>query len=93
MLPDDSVLSQSFKQTSWDVALSLDTNLNPDFNLQNPFFFAVAVGVLLEGSSTTEFASLRYCNPDQVVAIATASERVLNLDTIAIHRVFCVGSG
>ena len=48
MLPDDSVLSQSFKQAGWDVALSLDTNLNPDFNLQNPFFFAVAVGLLLE---------------------------------------------
>ena len=49
MLPDDSVLSQSFKQAGWDVTLSLDTNLNPDFNLQNPFFFAVAVGLLLEG--------------------------------------------
>ena len=44
MLPDDSVLSQSFKQAGWDVALSLDTN-----HLQNPFFFAVAVGLLLEG--------------------------------------------
>ena len=31
------------------MALSLDTNLNPDFNLHNPFFFAVAVGSLLEG--------------------------------------------
>ena len=49
MLQDNSVLSQSFKQAGWDVALSLDTNLNPDFNLQNPFFFAVAVGLLLEG--------------------------------------------
>ena len=44
-------------------------------------------------SSCTEFASLRYCNPGQVGAIATASERVLDLDTIAIHRIFCVGSG
>ena len=44
MLPNDSVLSQSFKQASWDVVLSLDTNLNPDFNSQNPFFFIVAVG-------------------------------------------------
>ena len=75
MLPDDSVLSQSFKQAGWDVALSLDTNLNPDFNLQNPFFFAVAVGLLL---GTAEFAFLRCCNPDQVGAIATASERVLD---------------
>ena len=49
MLPDDSVLSQSFKQAGWDVTLSLDTNVNPDFNLQNPFFFAVVVGLLLEG--------------------------------------------
>ena len=40
---------RSFKQAGWDVALSLDTNLNPDFNLENPFFFAVAVGLLLEG--------------------------------------------
>ena len=49
MLPDNSVLSQSFKQAGWDVALPLDTNLNPVFNLQNPFFFAVAMGLLLEG--------------------------------------------
>ena len=49
MLRNDSVLSQSFKQAGWDVALSLDTNLNLDFNLQNPFCFAVAVGLLLEG--------------------------------------------
>ena len=49
ILPDDSVLSQSFKQAGWDVAWSLDTNLNPDFYLQNPLFFALAVGLLLEG--------------------------------------------
>ena len=94
MLPDDSVLSQSFKQAGWDVALSLDTNLNPDFNLQNPFDFRCGCGFTSgRESSTTEFASLRYCNPGQVGAIATASERVLDLDTIAIHRNFCVGSG
>ena len=40
---------QSFKQAGWDVAWSLDTDLNPDFNMQNPLFFAVAVGLLLEG--------------------------------------------
>ena len=49
MLPDTSVLSQSFKQAGWEVAWSLDANLNPDFHLQNPLFFAVAVGLLLEG--------------------------------------------
>ena len=36
MLPDNSVLSQSFKQAGWEVAWSLVANLNPDFNLQNP---------------------------------------------------------
>ena len=49
MLPDNSVLSQSFKQAGWDAAWSLDTILNPAFNFQNPLFFAVAVGLLLEG--------------------------------------------
>ena len=94
MLPDDSVLSQSFRQAGWDVALSLDTNLNPDFNLQKPFLFRCGCGFTSgRKSSTTEFASLRCCNPGQVGAIATASERVLDLDTIAIHRIFCVGSG
>ena len=53
MLPDNSVLAQSFKQAGWDVALSLDTNLSPDFNLQNPFFFAEVVGLLLEGRVAT----------------------------------------
>ena len=90
MLPDDSVLSQSFKQAGWDVALSLDTNLNPDFNFQNPFFFRCGCGFSYgKKSSTTEFAFLRCCNPGQVGAIATASERVLDLDTIAIQRIFC----
>ena len=49
MLRDNSVLSQSFKQAGWEVSGSLDANLNPDFNLQNPLFFAVALGLLLEG--------------------------------------------
>ena len=38
MLPDNSVLSQSFKQAGWEVAWSLDTILNPDFNLQTLYF-------------------------------------------------------
>ena len=49
MLPDNSVLSHSFRQAGWEVAWPLDANLNPDFNLQNPLCFAVAVGLLLEG--------------------------------------------
>ena len=49
MLPDKSILSHFFRQAGWEVAWPLDTNLNPDFNLQNPLFVAVAVGLLLEG--------------------------------------------
>ena len=49
MLPDNSVLSHSFRQAGWEVAWPFDANLNPFFNLQNPLFFAVAVGLLLEG--------------------------------------------
>ena len=56
-------------------------------------FFAVAVGLLVEGeSSGAEFASLRCCNPGKVCAIATTSEGLLDLDTIAIHGNFCLGS-
>ena len=51
MLPDISVLPHFFRQTGWEVAWPLDANLNPDFNLQNPLFFVVAVGLLLEGSA------------------------------------------
>ena len=92
MLPDNSVLSHSFRQTAFGVAWPLDANLNPDFNLQNPLFFAVAVGLLLEReSSSAEIASLRCCNPGQVGAIATTSEGLLDLDTIAIHSNFCLG--
>ena len=47
MLPDNSVLSHFFRQAGWEVVCA--ANLNPDFNLQNPLCFAVAVGLLLEG--------------------------------------------
>ena len=84
MLPDNSVLSHSFRQAGWEVAWPLDANLNPDFNLQNPLFFAVGCGFTAgRESSSTEFASLRCCNPGQVGAIATTSEGLLNLDTNA----------
>ena len=64
------------------------------FELAKPFVFRCGCGFTSgRESSTTEFASLRYCNPGQIDAIATASERVLDLDTIAIHRNFCLGSG
>ena len=33
----------------WDVVWSPENNPNSDFNLQNPLFLAVAVGLLLEG--------------------------------------------
>ena len=93
MLPDDLVLSQSFKQAGWDVALSLDTNLNPDFNLQNPFFFAVAVGLLLEGR--VALLNLLPIDAAIMVKLLQSQQRVkvLDLDKIAIHRNFCVGSG
>ena len=71
-----------------------DTDLNPDFNLQNPFFFRCGCGFTSgRKSSTTEFAFLKCCNPGQVDAIATASDKVLDLDAITIHRIFCVGLG
>ena len=84
MLPDDSVLSQSFKQAGWDVALSLVTNLNPDFNLQNPFFFVVAVGLLVEG----RVALLNLPPSDAAILV-----KLVQSQPIAIHRIFCVGSG
>ena len=54
------------------------------FPLAKPFLFRCGCGFTFgRKSSTTEL----------VGAIATASERVLDFDTIAIHRIFCVGSG
>ena len=55
-------------KAGWEVAWSLDANLNPDFNLQNPLFFVVAVGL--------------WCyNPGKARAIASSSEGLLDLDT------------
>ena len=94
MLPDNSVLSHSFRQAGWEVAWPLDANLNPDFNLQNPLFFAVAVGLLLEGRvAVLNLPPLRCCNPGQFGTIATTSEGLLDLGTITIHSNFCLGSG
>ena len=93
MLPDNSVLSQSFKQAGCEVAWSLDANLNPDFNLHNPFFFAVAVGLLLESRvAVLTLPPFDAANPGQACAFATTSEGLLDLDTIAIHSNFCLGS-
>ena len=64
------------------------------FQLAKSFVFRCGCGFTAgRESSTTEFASLRYCNPGQAGAIATSSERLLDLDTIAIHSNFCLGSG
>ena len=94
MLPDNSILSHSFRQAGWEVAWPLDVNLNPDFNLQNPLFFAVAVGLLLEG----RVAQLNLPPLDTAILVKlaqsqTASEGLLDLDAIAIHSIFCLGSG
>ena len=74
MLPDNSVLSQSFRQAGWDVAWSLDANLNPDFNLQNPLFFAVAVGLLLEGRAAV--LNLPPLDDATLVKLAQSQQRV-----------------
>ena len=52
------------------MALSLDTNLNPYFQLEKPFLFRCGCGFTSgRKSSTTEFASFRCCNLGQLGAI------------------------
>ena len=74
MLPENSVLSQSFKQAGWEVAWSLDTILNPDFNLQTLYFFAVAVGLLLEGRVAVLI--LTPLDAEMLVKLAQSQQRV-----------------
>ena len=102
LLPDKSVLSQSIKQAFVTIhqtgrlgcSLVAGYHSQPRVQLAKPFILRGCCGLTSGRESCGfNFASLRCLNPGQACAIATTSEGLLDLDTIAVHSNLCLGSG